>query len=70
MLVPLVLSFLCPCLSLANYFWKPLIQFLSSDPLINSLYSRNVSGRVIKDCIGFEKRIDGWIGSAAVLNCQ
>ena len=40
MLVPLVLSVLCPCASLENYFEQTLIQFLPYDPLINFLYSR------------------------------
>ena len=40
MLVPLVLSFLRPCVSLANYFEKPLIQFFPYDSFINCLYSR------------------------------
>ena len=39
MLVPLVLSFLFPCVSLTNDFEQPLIQFYSSDPFINCFYS-------------------------------
>ena len=42
MLVPLVLYFLRPCAIIANYFEKPLINFLPSDPFINFLYSRNI----------------------------
>ena len=38
MLVPLVLSFLRPCSSLANSFEQPLIQFFPSDLFINCLY--------------------------------
>ena len=39
MLVPLVLSFLRLCESLANSFKQPLIQFFLSDIFINCFYS-------------------------------
>ena len=39
MLVPLVLYFLRPCVSLANYFEQPLIQSFPYDTFINCLYS-------------------------------
>ena len=62
MLVPLVLSFLCPCASLANSFEHPLIQFFR---LILSLFVciQEFSGIGIKYSIYFEKRIDRCIGS-------
>ena len=62
-MVTLVLIFLRPCARLANYFGHKLIQFLSSYPW-NSFLIKSLCSSGIKDCIDFEKRNNGFIGSA------